>query len=306
MKPDHLKLFVRIASTLNISWAGEDLGLSPAVASAHINKLEQDLGVRLLHRTTRQVSLSEEGKIFLPHAEAVLASIEEAKASVGVGSTAPSGLLRVTAPASFGRQHLVPAINQFLAKNPLVRVDLSLSDAIVDLIEGGFDVAVRIAELSDSGMIARKLTSDRRIVCASPSYIAAHGEPKTPEELKVHSTVCLRSLETWQFGSAKGQQLIKLQARMRIDNGEAMRDACRDGVGIAINSIWNCYQQLLRGELVEVLRDYPLANEAAIWAVSPTARLVPPRVRAFVDFLVGWFGRVPYWEQQLAAGKGAR
>ena len=300
MNLDDLKLFVRIASTHNISRAGEQLGLSPAVASAHMSRLEQDLGIRLLHRTTRQVSLSEEGKIFLPHAEEILASIESAKAAVGVGQSTPAGMLRITAPASFGRQHLVPALAEFMSRHPKIEVDLNLSDTIVDLVEGGFDLAIRDAELKDSGMIARKLAVDKRIVCASPVYLQRHGEPRSPEEIRHHPTVCLRSLESWSFRQAESVVTVRTRPRMRTDNGEAMRDACCAGLGLTINSTWNTHKQLVSGDLVQILKAFPLATEAAIWAVYPSSRLVPFKVRALIDFLVGWFGEIPYWDLELA------
>ncbi len=177
MNIDHLQLFVRIAATHNISMAGQSLGLSPAVASAHINKLEDRLGVRLIHRTTRKVSLTEEGIGFLPHAEDVIASVEAARASVGAGSSSPRGTLRVAAPASFGRMHLLPALNDFFTHYPELTVDLKLSDSIIDLVEGGFDIAIRNCALKDSSLIARKLAPDNRLLCASPDYLAKYGEP---------------------------------------------------------------------------------------------------------------------------------
>lgn len=160
MNIDHLKLFVRLASTNNISVAGRELALSPAVSSAYISKLEACLGVRLVHRTTRKVSLTEEGKAFLPYAEDVLVSVEAAYSSVGAGANAPRGILRVTAPASFGRMHLMPALKGFMDEYPDVKLDFRFSDSIVDLIEGGFDIAIRNAELKDSSLIAKK-TGDR-------------------------------------------------------------------------------------------------------------------------------------------------
>lgn len=300
MNPDHLKLFIRIASTLNISQAGEELGLSPAVASAHINKLEQGLGVRLLHRTTRQVTLSEEGRVFLPYAEDVLAGIEAAKAAVGIGQASPIGTVRVTASAAFGRQHLIPAIKAFLEQHPKVQVDLCLSDNIVDMVEGGFDVALRSAALEDSSFFARKLAVDRRIVCASPEYIAEHGAPATPQDLVHHQCISFRNLDNWAFHTSTGKLHIKTHGRLRTDNGEAMRDACRAGMGLTINSTWNVYEYLLSGELVEILPDFPLARETAIWAVYPSSRLLAPRVKLFIDFLANWFGEIPYWEEALS------
>ena len=294
MDIEHLKLFVRLAATHNISMAGRELGLSPAVASAHISKLEQGLGVRLLHRTTRKVSLTEEGLAFLPHAEEVLASVEAARASVGAGEASPQGTLRVTAPASFGRMHLVPALKGFLDRYPDLDIDLRLSDTIIDMVEGGFDIAIRNAGLKDSTLIARKLMDDHRIVCASPAYLEQHGIPASPEELKTHPCVCLHGLDTWTFDTPDGPVAIKTKSRVKTDNGEAMRDACADGLGVAISSKWSVYQHLERGDLVEILHDYPLVSDTAIWAVYPSSRLLAPKVRAFIDYFAERFSNMPF------------
>lgn len=300
MNIEHLKLFVRLASTHNISMAGQELGLSPAVASAHINKLEEGLGVRLVHRTTRKVSLTEEGQAFLPHAEEVLATVEAARGAVGVGHKAPTGTLRVTASASFGRLHLVPALKGFMAKYPELTIDFRFSDSIIDMVEGGFDVAVRLAELKDSSLVARKLAPDRRIVVASPEYLAQHGTPQSPEELVNHECVTLAGLESWVFENPEGQYSMRASGSFRTDNGDAMRDACIDGLGVSINSIWSVYKQLQKGELVEILQDYPLVMNASIWAVYPSSRLIAPKVRAFIDYFAEYYGQPPYWELELA------
>lgn len=300
MNIEHLKLFVRLASTHNISMAGQELGLSPAVASAHINKLEEGLGVRLVHRTTRKVSLTEEGQAFLPHAEEVLATVEAARGAVGVGHKAPTGTLRVTASASFGRLHLVPALKGFMAKYPELTIDFRFSDSIIDMVEGGFDVAVRLAELKDSSLVARKLAPDRRIVVASPEYLAQHGTPQSPEELVNHECVTLAGLENWVFETPEGQYSMRASGSFRTDNGDAMRDACIDGLGVSINSIWSVYKQLQKGELVEILQDYPLVMNASIWAVYPSSRLIAPKVRAFIDYFAEYYGQPPYWELELA------
>jgi DNA-binding transcriptional LysR family regulator len=299
MNIEHLKLFVRLAVTHNISQAGQELGLSPAVASAHISKLEEGLGVRLLHRTTRKVSLTQEGEAFLPYAEEVLASVEMARASVGAGSMAPRGTLRVTAPASFGRMHLVPSLKAFLAHYPHLSLDLRLSDSIVDLVEGGFDIAIRNAELKDSSLIARKLAPDQRIICASPEYLKHYGEPRSPQDLLNHQCINLLGLETWVFATASGPASIKTHGQLRTDNGEAMRDACVSGLGIAISSTWSVYQHMARGELVQVLPNNPLIAHTAIWAMYSSARQLAPKVRAFIDFYAEYFGEEPYWDKTL-------
>jgi len=298
MKIDHLKLFVRIAATGNISLAGKELGLSPAVSSAHVNKLEQSLGVRLVHRTTRKVSLTEEGIAFLPHAEEVLSSVEVAQASIGSGSISPQGTLRVTAPASFGRMHVIPALGGFLQEYPQLNVDLRLSDTIRDLVEGGFDIALRNSSLNDSTLVARRLARDTRVICAAPGYLEKYGEPQTPSELKNHKCIELIGLQNWIFETPKGLQSIKIKGPLRIDNGEAVRDASVDGLGITMCSTWCAFEKLRSGELVQILKKYPLKSDAEIWAVYPSMRLLAPKVRVFIDYFIQYFGETPYWDQR--------
>ena len=209
MNIEHLKLFMRVATTNNISMTGKELGLSPAVASAGINKLEEELGVRLIHRTTRKVSLTEEDVAFLPHAEDVLSSIETARASVGAGNALPNGNLRVTAPSSFGRMHLMPALTGFLSRYPDLSIDLRLTNTIVDLVEGGFDIAIRNADLKNSTLIARKMATDNRIVFASPEYLAKFGEPSTVHDLRNHQCIAIAGHENWVFETPDGHLNIK-------------------------------------------------------------------------------------------------
>lgn len=299
MNIDHLKLFTRVASLGNISQAGKELSLSPAVSSAHINKLEDDLGTRLIHRTTRKVSLTEEGEAFLPHAIGILESIEGAKASIGVGNISPQGKLRITAPASFGRMHIIPALDEFLLKYPGLNIDMHLSDSIVDLVEGGYDVAIRDASMNDSSMIARKLAPDKRILCASPKYILEYGEPKKPEDLEKHHCVNLVGLENWTFETPKGDKVIKTNNRFRTDNGEAARDAAVQGLGVTLTSTWCSYEHLRSGKLVQVLKKYPLVSNVDLWAVYPSSRLLAPKVRVFIDYLVEYYSKNPYWDEGL-------
>lgn len=296
MNIDHVRLFTRIATLHNISLAGKDLGLSAAVSSAHINKLEDDLGVRLIHRTTRRVSLTEEGEAFLPHANNLLESVETARSSIGAGSINPQGKLRIAASASFGRMHLLPALNEFLQAYPDLKVDLHLSDRVMDMVEGGFDIAIRDASLQDSSLIARKLAPVQRIVCASPAYIAQHGEPLQPEDLANHHCVNFIGLETWEFETPSGPKSIKTNNIIRTDDGEAARNACVNGLGITLCSTWCCYQQVQSGELIPILKDYPLLSDTAIWAVYPSSRLLAPKVRVFIDFFAERFSDCPYWQ----------
>ena len=297
MNNEHLRLFVRVAVTQNISTAGNDLGLSPPVASMHINKLEDELGVKLLYRTTRKVSLTEEGREFLPHAEEVLNAVDSARASVGAGSFTPQGTIRVAAPSSFARMHIVPALKGFAEQYPALKVDLRQSDSIVDMVEGGFDIAIRNASLNDSTLVARKLAGDQRIVCASPEYIAKHGEPSTPQELLNHQCITLSNLDTWQFNTPDGIKKIKVKGSIRIDNGESIRDVSINGAGITLCSIWCAYKALKNGQLVQILKDYPLESDTAIWAVYPSSRLLAPKVRAFIEYFKAYYGDTPYWQE---------
>ncbi|MDB1125033.1 LysR family transcriptional regulator [Vibrio algarum] len=301
MNIEYLKLFVRLASTHNISQAGQELGLSPPVASMHVSKLEESLGARLVHRTTRKVSLTEEGMAFLPHAEEILMCVDAGRASVGSGDSQPKGTLRITAPASFGRMHLMPALKGFLAKYPGLSVDIRLTDSIVDLVEGGFDVAIRNSELQDSSLIARKLATDKRIMCVSSDYIAEYGTPTTPEDLRNHKCINQAGLETWTFNSPNGPLNIKVKGNIRVDHGEAVRDACANGMGIAKCATWIAYEHLERGDLVRILEDYTLIDDAAIWAVYPSSRLVAPKVRALIDYFAQYYGTPPYWDMWLEA-----
>lgn len=304
MNLNHLRLFVRLASTHNISRAGQELAVSPAVASSYVRKLESTLGVRLVHRTTRQVSLTEDGKAFLPHAEAILASVEAARGAVGAGSIAPSGTLRVTAPASFGRMHLVPGLKSLLTRFHELNIDLRLTDTIIDLVEGGFDIAIRNSALEDSSLIARRLAPDRRILCAAPDYLARFGKPDSPAALKDHSCLHLMGLEHWTFDTETGPMTVKTRARLRTDNGEAVRDACLAGLGVTVNSTWSVYRHLERGELVPILQDYPLSSKTNIWAVYPSSRQLAPKVRAFLDHFADYYGNPPYWDRLLEKDAG--
>ncbi len=166
----------------------------------------------------------------------------------------------------------------------------------MDLVEGGFDIAIRNSALKDSSLIAKKLAPDTRILCSSPEYLAKNGEPQSPEDLNSHQCITLMGLDDWAFQTAKGQVNIKAKGVLRTDNGEAVRDACVNGLGVTISSKWSVYKHLQSGELVQILNEYPIATDTAIWAVYPSSRLLAPKVRAFIDYFAEYFGDTPYWE----------
>lgn len=301
-----LNLFVRIARLGSISAAARDLALSPAAASARLAAFEKSLGARLVHRTTRQATLTEDGLALLPHAEHLLDAAAAAKASLQRGQAAPSGVLRIAAPASFARMHIVPGLADFMARYPGVRPDLRISDSLVDLVEGGFDVAVRYTELADSSFVARRIAPDRRVLVASPDYLARHGHPATPDALDQHACLVVGTLDLWTFSTPDGASVSKrVAAAVRINDGGAVRDAACAGLGIALMATWCAADELRSGALVPVLADHPLTSTQALWAVYPSARELAPKVRAFVDWLVQRIGTEPYWDRDLPGAVSA-
>ncbi len=316
MDVDDLNLFVRIAQLRSISAAARDLDLTPAAASARLAALEKTLGARLLHRTTRQATLTEDGLAFLPHAEHVVLAAEAARAALGREQAAPRGTLRVAAPASFARMHIVPGLPEFCRQYPDLALDLRISDSIVDLVEGAFDVAVRYAELSDSTFVARRLAPDKRVLVASPDYIERNGRPQTPDDLSDHSCLIVGTLDLWTFRGKRGEVIEKrVTPGLRINDGVAVRDAAAAGLGVALMATWCAADELRSGALVPVLPDYPLVSTQTLWALYPSSRELAPKVRVFIDWLVERFAGEPYWdrglervfgEQPMTGGEGRR
>ncbi|MDR3384158.1 LysR family transcriptional regulator [Cupriavidus basilensis] len=296
----NIAVFVRAASLGNLSAAARDLGLSTSSASSRLAQLEQQLGTRLLHRTTRRISLTGEGERFLEHAAQLLDTAGQAAQSVGRGAQAPQGQLRVTVPASFGRQHVSPAIPAFLAAYPGLTLDLRLTDQVIGLVEAGVDVALRMGALPDSSLVARPLSPSHRAVCASPGYLAAHGTPRHPEELRNHNCIVLGDQSSWQFDTALGKTAVAVTGNLRTDNGEVIRDAILAGMGLALKSTWDVGPYLRSGALVRVLPDYPVLPAVSIWAVYPSRHQVPAKTHAFIDFFAARFGSPPYWDSPEA------
>lgn len=300
MDIDDLTLFVRIARLRSISAAARDLSLTPAGASARLAAFERRLGARLLHRTTRQTTLTTDGLAFLPHAEHVLDAADAARAALGREQVAPRGTLRVAAPASFARMHIVPRLPDFCARYPDLALDLRISDSVVDLVEGAFDVAVRYAELSDSSFIARRLAPDRRVLVASPDYLIRHGRPSTPDDLTQHACLAVGTLDLWTFmGPDRKPVERRVTPFLRINDGEAVRNAACAGLGIAWMATWCAAEELRSGALVPALPEFPLVSTQTLWALYPSSRELAPKVRAFIDWMVDQIGPEPYWDRGL-------
>lgn len=302
MDTQGVRLFVLAADLLNISAAGRQLGLAPAVASARLSKLENQLGADLLHRSTRKVSLSLEGAEFLPFAREILAQEDAARAALGHGSEQVSGKLRFAASSTFSQLYIAPLLPEFLERYPGIRLDLKLSDSQVNLIEGGFDLALRNVAIADSSLRARKLADDKRMLCASPDYLRRHGTPRTPRDLEAHqllvfsdegvarSLVAKTDLPPGRFPPAQSKH------RVACDDGASLRIATRAGLGISMNSLWSVDGDLRSGALVRVLPDYEIDDQSAIWLVYPKSNVLTAKVRVFIDFLVAKIGRQPPWE----------
>jgi len=295
-------LFARVCDTRNLSAAGREFGLSPAASSARIAQLERNLGARLLHRTTRQITLTQDGEVFLEQAHTLLQAADLAASSVGRASTQPEGLLRVAASVSFGRQHISPAIAPFLRQYPGIRLDLRLSDRVIDLVSNGIDVAVRIGALKDSALVAKKLAPNRLVICAAPAYLAEHGTPQRPQDLAQHQCLVLNTSHHWRFivkGQEPGTVSVRVGGRLQSDNGEVVRDAAINGLGITLNSTWAVAPYLKSGQLVALLNDFPIADEAWVWAVYLNRQFLPPKTQVFIDYFSTRFGPTPYWDEGL-------
>ena len=292
-------LFVRVCATRNLSAAGREFGLSPAASSARMAQLEKQLGARLLHRTTRQVALTQDGETFLERALPLLEAADLAEASVGGAAASPHGLLRVAASVSFGRLHIMPALAEFLALYPGIRLDLKLSDRRIDMAANGIDVAVRIGPLRDSALVARTLAVNRLWLCAAPAYLAKRGTPRTPQDLAQHECLVLEGFHPWLFKDGSDVTSMRVSGRLQSDNGEAMRDAAVAGLGITLQSTWAMSEQLKSGALVRVLANYPMAVETVVSAQYLHRSFLAPKTAAFIDFFAKRFGPVPYWDAGL-------
>lgn len=284
-----LRIFARVAAVQNLSSVGTELGLTPGTISKRIQALESELRVRLFDRTTRSIRITEEGATFLSHVERILIELERARASVGDNATRPRGKLKISAPASFGRLYVAPAISAFMRTYPEIDIHIDLTDRIVNLQEEGYDVAIRTGALTDSVLIAKRLCADRQVVVTSPAYIEEHGAPQKPSDLSTHN--CFVLGDGWQWSFCRGNEdfTIRVSGRLRSNNGEVLHHAALDGHGLFQTSELRVREELASGQLVRVLKDYELVSNSAVWAVYPSSKHVLPKLRVLLDFLAVWF-----------------
>lgn len=299
---ENMNTFVRVVETGSISAAADRMDVAKSVVSRRLKELETHLGVELFHRTTRQMNLTDSGRGFYQQAVRILADVLEAELATSQSHGALKGALKVAVPLSFGLMHLGSAINEFLQQHPDIEFDLDFNDRQVDLLAEGFDLAIRIASLTDSSLIARRLAPIQTILCASPDYLERNGIPHELEALRQHRCLAYNltnPIEQWQVYDAGGQ-LIKISTRpyLKAGNGEFLRDAAIAGLGIVLIPTFIVYKEIERGALVPLLTDYHCPPLSA-YAIYPQTRHLSQRVRAFVDFMVKRFEGLPYWDKCL-------
>jgi DNA-binding transcriptional LysR family regulator len=295
-----IAIFVKVVELASFTAAAEALEMSQPVVSKAVTRLEEKLGARLLNRTTRRLSLTEAGSELYGRSVRALAEIENAELEVARFQTEPRGLLRVSAPMSFSILQLGPVLQGFLSRFPGVQLELNLDDRQVDLVEEGFDVAVRIGQLQDSNLIARKIAPCRQVLCASPAYLAQRGEPERPEDLLEHSCILYSLVSApreWRLAGPDGElHTVPITGSMQSNNGLVNRAAALAGGGIVLLPTFYLGEQLRSGALKPVLCKFK-PQELAVYAVYPERRNLMPKVRSFVDFLASTFGPEPPWEQ---------
>jgi DNA-binding transcriptional LysR family regulator len=281
-------LFTHAVALGSLSAAGRDLDFSPAVASKRLARLEAELGVRLLQRSSRQLRLTEEGAAFHERCVAILAEVEEARAEAAAGGAGPRGVLRVTATTAFGRHQVAPCAAAFVRAHPAVKVELNLDDAVVDILAGGYDLAVRIGPMEDSRLISRRVAPNHRVVCAAPAYLKRRGIPRVPEDLLEHDCLTLSTpgspLQTWTLGRGRQARSLRVRGPLSVDNGEILVDWALAGAGIAFKSIWDIDEELTSGKLVTVLDDF-VPESYDIHLVYPSRQFLPAKTRHFIDAL---------------------
>jgi DNA-binding transcriptional LysR family regulator len=293
-------VFTKVVETGGFSAAARELNMSKSAVSKHIAKLEDRLGVRLLNRTTRKLSPTEVGTDFYERALRIVQDVEETEQAVSALHTEPRGTLRLNVPMSFGYLHVAPLLADFTARYPDINIDMDLNDRVVDLLDEGYDIAVRIARLPDSTLIARKLAPFRLVLCASPDYLQQHGAPKTPADLKDHNCLMysyLLNQNEWSFQGPDGEISVKVSGNIRANNGDALRAAAREGAGLLLSPTFIVNEDLRNGRLKTVMTEF-MKTDLAIYAVYPHNRYVSAKVRAFVDFLAERYGPKPYWDEQ--------
>jgi len=282
-----------------MSAAGREMGLSPAVVSKRISQLEERLGTRLLQRTTRHLTLTETGAGYFKRVVDILSLCEEAEDFVSRRNTKPRGVLKIAIPTVFSRLHVAPYLGLFLSRYPAIELDVHVGDNFVDIIRDGFDLAIRIGELQDSSLVARKIAPDNRVICAAPAYLAEHGSPASPADLETHNCLSVGAEDVWRLEGPEGQLQIRTGGNVRSNSGEFVHEALRAGLGLGLRSTWGLGHALKKGDLKVVLPQYRGSSNLGIYAVYPCRDYMPTKVNVFIEFLANLYGPEPYWDKGL-------
>lgn len=294
-----LEIFARVARTGNMSQAGREMSLSPAVISKRISLLEEELGARLFQRTTRQLMLTETGEGYYKRVVDILSLVEEAEDFVSRRNDKPRGQLKVTVPTTFSRLHIAPHLPAFLERFPEIELEFHVTDTFVDIIRDGFDLAIRIGELEDSSLVARKLAAETRVICAAPGYLEKAGVPRILADLDVHNCLCAGAQDMWRLEGPEGQHNLRVKGNIRSNSAEFVREALLAGVGIALRSAWDIGPELRSGALKVVLPEWRGSSNVALYAVYPCRDFMPEKVNVFIEFLAQLYGAEPYWNRAV-------
>jgi DNA-binding transcriptional LysR family regulator len=300
---EDLRTFVAVVQGRSFASAARRLGVVKSAVSRRVQELEERLGVHLVNRSTRNLSLTDTGRIFYEKATELLAALEEAEGLASTSAVEPVGNLRILAPSSFGRLHLVPLVCGFLELHPRLSIELSLSDEVVDLVSEGFDMAVRLGHLPDSSLSARSLGTIRRVACASPAYIARFGAPKQPSELAHHRGIQYTLVDEqrfWRFVDPRTEkeQSVTVHSRLRMNTGDALCEAAVAGAGITVLPTFIIHKLVASGDLVPVMLPYEKVP-ATLNVVYPSRKLMPAKVKAFADYLAAKWTPQPYWDREV-------
>lgn len=296
---ENMGAFIRVVEAGSISGAADRLGVAKSAVSRRLKELEEHLGVELFHRTTRRMNLTDTGRAFYHQSVRIMEDVLEAELATSQAHATLKGSLKIALPSTFGLMHMGPAINEFSQANPKIEFDLDFNDREVDLIQEGFDLAIRIANLPDSSLIARRLAPIQFVMCASPAYLEQMGTPQSPDELSKHQCLVyslIRDFEYWYLSDSNGREIkVKIRPYLKASTGEFLKDAAVEGQGIILLPSFIAYKEIERGALVQILKEYKLPQMDA-YAIYPQTRHLSQRVRAFVDFLVKRFEGTPYWD----------
>ncbi len=296
-----IESFVAVSTKGSLTAAAHAEGVAPAVIGRRIDALEERLGVKLLVRTTRRITLTHEGSAFLEDCQRLLADLANAEASVSAGGVKASGHLRVTAPAGFGRRHVAPLVPGFIAQHPEVSLSLNLSDRVVDIVNEGFDCAIRVGDLPDSSLVSIRLADNRRLCVAAPSYLQRAGMPASPADLSRHECLTLSSdasqTRGWAFQVDGEVSHLRPSGRIDCSDGQVLHEWCLGGMGIAWRSTWEVEQDVQAGRLNVLLEDFA-APPNGIYAVFPQRKHLPLRVRLWIDFVKHTYGDISYWSRR--------